>query len=296
MENALHLARYSLVITQKCTLQCKLCAEYSPYVDNPETMDFEEIKKEIDRSFAIIDSIGDFSFSGGEPLLNANIYQAISYASKYFDRIDNLLVLTNGTLVPSEEKLAKIMEENPKIIEKLQFNVSNYGPNISKRVGDIEKVCEKLKIKCRVIKYYGEDLWCNGWIDFGDHSKKYFSEEETRAHAQTCNYRKNVFFPIHYFNGKTVLARCSRSFWRNVWGITPEKSKDLIFLPDEVTPRDVVEYRQKIREMLDMEYTDSCAYCNGMCEDSPRCKPAEQLTNKELKDIKCRLAEVGKNG
>jgi len=258
-------------------------------------MTLEEIEKEIDRSFSIIDSIGDFSFSGGEPLLNKDVYNAINYMSKYLDRIDRLLVLTNGTLVPSEEKLEEVLNENPQLIEKLQFNVSNYGPDISKHVNDVEKICEKLKIKCRVIKYYGDDLFCNGWIDFGDHSKKYFTEDEVRAHAKKCNYRNNVFFPIHYHNGKTVLTRCSRSFWRNVWGITPADSKDLIILPDVIMPKDVGEYRQRIREMLEAEYTDSCAYCNGMCDDAPRCKPAEQLTDEELAKRKSELLGGIKN-
>lgn len=295
MENTLFLPRYSLVITQQCTLRCKLCAEYSPYCNDTKPMTFDEIKEEIDRSFCIIDSIGDFSFSGGEPLLNKEVYNAISYMSNYLDRIDRLLVLTNGTLVPSEEKLADVLKNNPRLLEKLQFNVSNYGAEISKHVGEVEKVCENLKIKCRVIKYYGDDLWCDGWIDFGDHSKKYFTEEEIRAHAQTCNYRKNIFFPVHFYNGQTVLSRCSRSFWRNVWGITKKDTEDLIFLPIKVTPKDVVEYRQKIRDMLSTEYTDSCAYCNGMCEDAPRCKPAEQLTTEELNEIKSRLLEGTKN-
>ena len=40
------------------------------------------------------------------------------------------------------------------------------------------------------------------------------------------------------------------------------------------------------RIMLDGKCLESCKYCNGLCKDSVRIKPAEQLTLEELKQIK----------
>ena len=43
--------------------------------------------------------------------------------------------------------------------------------------------------------------------------------------------------------------------------------------------------KEKIRKILNGSMLSSCLYCNGMCDDSPRFKPAEQLTFEEIKEI-----------
>ena len=285
MNEILHLQRCGIVITDRCNLFCRLCAEYSPYYKNPPYTELDKIKKAIDIFFNCVDSIGDFSLFGGEPLLHEDWVDVLIYLDKYISRINRLLVLTNGTIVPKEEFLKKLVSF-PKVHEKLQFNISDYGKNLSKRVIEIESLCKMFNVKCRVINLQESDAFCGGWVDFGDHTKKFFTEKDIKEHAQNCAFRKQFFSNIRFMDGKIYFSRCARAFRRYYLGITPEDSTDIIHFPENPEPEHFLELRKKIIKMRDSEYSDACAYCNGICDDSPRFPPAQQLTKEEILSIK----------
>ncbi len=283
MEEKLFLPRVSLVITERCTLKCKLCAEYSPYFPKTSFAPIEDLKKAIDMLFCCVDAVGDFSVSGGEPLLHPEVYEVIRYLEKYDSRIKRVLVLTNGTIVPSENKLECIV--GGKLKEKIQFNISDYGNGLSSKIESVVALCEKMNVNHRVIMYHGKDLFCDGWIDYGDHLQKYFTEEEIREHASKCYFRKTVNTLIHALDGKVYLSRCGRSFWRRFIGITSDETTDIVSFPGEITKESVEKLYEDIKRITNAAYSDSCAYCNGMCEGAPRFQPAEQISMEEIKRI-----------
>lgn len=129
----LTLPRLSIVITERCTLKCKLCAEYSPFYRPQPHHSKEEVFRFLDEIFSVVDSVGDLSFSGGEPLLHRDLWEMIEYAGRYIDRIGRLLILTNGTLLPDREKLLSL-RKNEAVWNKLRFHISDYGPELSKKL------------------------------------------------------------------------------------------------------------------------------------------------------------------
>ncbi len=286
MEEPIHISHFGLVITERCTLACKLCAEYSPYYSNPAHASLETIKKVIDCVVKSVDTFTDFSFFGGEPFVHQDLCDCIRYLGKYLEKIKRVLVLTNGTVLPKDDEYRKLIEDIPEYKEKLQFNISDYGPNLSKHVTELVDFCDKHNIKSRVIKYYGNDLFCDGWIDYGDHSKKYFTLDEVREHAQKCHFRNVGSVVTHITDNEFYMSRCTRSYRRKELGITPPDTTDVLCFSTEFKESDLTENRRMIRALLAAEYSDSCAYCNGMCDDSPRFTPAEQLTKEELQKIK----------
>ena len=283
MSDTIRIQHFSFVITERCTLACKLCSEYSPFYSDSLHASFNAIKSTIDSVFKHIDLFGDVSFFGGEPMLHPDIYECFIYLRKYINRFDRALILTNGTILPKEEDLKRLLDKVPEYREKLQFNISDYGPDLSKKVKEIEQLCRKLGVKCRIIKYYGDDMFCDGWIDYGDHSQKYFTESEIKEHAQKCHFRTEVSIVTHITDSEFYLSRCTRSFWRRKLRITPPDTSDVLCFHTEFKQEDIAANREKIKALLNAEYSDSCAYCNGMCDDSPRFKPAEQLTLEERK-------------
>lgn len=272
MSTQLHLRTTGLIITERCTLRCKLCGEFAPLYENPPQADYDTIINIIDTYFGCVDSVGDFSLSGGEPLLHPDLYRIIHYLGKYISKINRLLILTNGTIVPHRDALLKLRSKSD-LWEKLRFHISDYGPSLSKNAEKVKLLLDELQIDCRVIKYWGEDVFCNGWVDYGDHRQKYFTEEEILEHAAKCEFRKNRYFSLRIHEGKGYLARCGRAFWRMYIGVTAPNTQDLVCITDQ--PIDLV--RKRLRKLIKAEVSDSCAYCNGLCEDSERFTPAEQL-------------------
>lgn len=223
-----------------------MCAEYSPYFPKTPFTPLEDLEKAIDMLFLCVDEVGDFSILGGEPLLHKEIYRVVQHLMKYEGRIKRILILTNGTVVPSEQGLMDILDD--KLREKLQFNISNYGNELSVKLDSIVALCEKLSIKYRVIMYHGNDLFCDGWIDYGDHTRKYFTEDEIKEHAEKCYFRKAVHTLIHIVDGRSYMSRCGRSFWRKFIGITSNGTTDVITFPYEAVQEDVLELKKTLRE------------------------------------------------
>lgn len=55
-----YLRRTTFVITQRCTLKCKLCLAFMPYYDNPVHTAYEQACRIIDNYFKIVDQVGIF--------------------------------------------------------------------------------------------------------------------------------------------------------------------------------------------------------------------------------------------
>lgn len=281
MDHKLTVRAVCFVITERCTLHCRLCAGFSSHYQVPPHGKLEDIENAIDAFFRIVDRVEDLSISGGEPLLHKDVYRVLRYLLPYADRIDRVLLLTNGTIVPDESELRQI-KELPGLGEKLRFHISDYGPALSRKVHEVTDVLKKTGIDHRIISYWGSDLFCNGWVDFGDNTQKYFTEDDIRTHASQCEFRKRVYLSVRTADGDAWLTRCARAFWRKHLGILPEGTDDVIRLPYDGAEAEAV--RKRVLKMIHSEYSDSCAFCNGMREDSVRFPPAEQFQERGIKN------------
>lgn len=264
--NQLILERSGIVITLRCTLKCKLCGGYAPYYATPPHYSYEYIAYTIDNYFAVIDKVGDFSITGGEPLLHKDLGKILNKTIEYSNQINRILVLTNGTVLFSDEVLG-ILQNNK---DKLHVTVSNYG-DLSTKANELENKLKDLGISHRVIKYSGDNLFCDGWVDYGDHSRKHFTQEETNKKGKKCAIRSRGVSII--LNGE--LHSCGRSFRRMELGIIPKSKNEYVDLLDNNTT--ISKKRGIVSNMFNLDSTTSCAYCNGLCEDSERFPPAIQL-------------------
>jgi MoaA/NifB/PqqE/SkfB family radical SAM enzyme len=141
--NELFVPKLSFKPTLACNLRCKLCSTYSPYYTEPYHPPIEDLYRYADRLFEVVDRVGDFILGGGEPFLRKDLSAIIDYVVKYKNRFDRMDVITNGTIVPSDD-----------VVRSLQFSggggslrviISDYGQELSVNV---EKVADKIsKVK-----------------------------------------------------------------------------------------------------------------------------------------------------
>lgn len=265
----LRIDRGSLEITLRCTLKCKLCAAYAPFHEIPPHYSVEYMAKTLEKYFEIVDHVGDFSISGGEPLMHNEIDEIIKHVFKYKNQFDRFLILTNGTLVFKESTLAILKELS--ICKDIQINISHYG-SVSSRVDDLTEQLDKTGIKYRVINYHDENLFSGGWIDYGDHTQKIFTLEERDKVGEDC-----VFAGMNSaYITRGQVHRCARTRRRMELGVIPFNNKEYVDLFDDSLS--VQEKKEVLRYIvLEAKSITSCAYCNGMHSDSKRYPPAEQL-------------------
>lgn len=262
------IKRTALNITTYCNLKCKHCLAFIPYYDKRFSMTIEEAKRILDIYFQVVDSVEHFTVTGGEPLLNKDCAQILEEVFRCKNQITGSVdFVTNGTMeIPDD--IITILAENR---DKTKVVLSNYGENLSIKIGMIEETLKQRSIPYRISKFYGDNLYYDGWIDFSNHDLKWKTIEERDENAQKCVHRVGKYFVIN--NGE--LHCCSRSYWRIRQGIIPKiKGEYVPLLDDSIS---IEEKRQDLIEMFNKKSSTSCAYCVGLCNGVPRVKPAQQL-------------------
>ncbi len=267
----LNMPRLCFYVSLRCNLRCKLCGSFSPYYDVHYHPDMQKLCGDVDRCFEIVDHVGICNISGGEPFLRSDFYEFINHVSKYKEKVDRFDVFTNGTILPSD----KLLDSFSALGNKLRIVLDDYGPDFSKSA---QKVMDRLILlkDTRVDrrKYHSGDAHLGGWVDYGisAHSKRKSDEEAKRLFAKCANHTV-IEFCAPLLDG--TLFPCSplrRLVELNVIPARPDETFDLY---DKTYTDD--EIRERIAALYSKDVLSACAYCNGLCDDSVRYAPAEQL-------------------
>ena len=268
---------FGLIPSYICNLKCKFCATRSPYLRNLKIHTVEEMMEMVSRMFKIIDHVHHIGFSGGEPLLYKDLPILINELMKYKDQFELIEIITNGTIVPSEELISAIKKCGKKF---WRFIIDDYGKDLSKKIPEIVDVLEENQIEFRINDYCSEDMWGGGWTDFGTYCEELHTPEEAAEILKKCIYKSRDFCYILHGG---IVDPCGRSYMRIDAGleVNPEEYIDLF--DDSVT---IEQQRDKIRRINNATHLDFCRYCNGLYPGCKRIKPAEQLTPEELQQIK----------
>lgn len=270
-DNPIHVHQCALIISLRCTLKCKLCLVYAPYYKNPKDYSLSEIERSVDTYFKLIDTCGTFNIQGGEPLMHAELPAVVEKVAQYRDRIDKILLTTNGTLLPSN----RLIETLRACGDHVQVNISNYGPKLSKKVPQLVDILDENRIPYHVINYCGDHIHFGGWLDFTDHTFKHQTEEALVENASGCGYRDGGNLAIR---GGEVFF-CYRVARRIELGIVEKNEQSCVDMFDS---RTIDEKRQNIRNILNAKYTPACAYCVGKRSGAEHYPPAVQITKEEL--------------
>lgn len=257
----LRIKRFCLPVTLRCNLRCRLCAERAPYYETPYHPSLADLTAQMDALFQTADEIGLFDITGGEPLLRPDLYQLVRYLyGQYGPRIEKLRLTTNGTLVPGEPLLESLRawgERAYVIVDR--YRVSAKTREAARRLRDAGIPYE--------VREYTDNPHCDGWVDYGDLSRKH-GPEAARALFSRCMVPKLDFFAC-MVDG--VLFPCARARLLYEQGITA----DCLEIARSGQTKEA--RREALRAFLSRTALDSCAYCNGLCADSRRFPPAEQL-------------------
>ncbi|MCT4686246.1 radical SAM protein [Vallitalea sp.] len=266
-KNIISLLHSSLHVTKNCTLKCKLCASFSPHYKIHKPYTLKELTDEIDMFFKLVDYVEDFSVTGGEPLFYKYLSEVLEKLMEYTDKIGRVLIFTNGTLFPTE-KLQNILLQNS---GKILLWLDHYG-ELSKEIDNILEFLNDNNLEFIMKKYYGEDAHCGGWVDFGNFEQIVFTQQEIEEKMRKCHYAKTKFcFAIR----DGLIHPCGYSRRGLELGKIPVKYNEYINLYDDKLT--IEQQREKIIDILKCKSLTACAYCNGLCEDSKRYIPAEQL-------------------
>ena len=128
--NRFEMDRIGLMVTGTCNLNCKLCASYTPYRKGAKFPSITEQEAIIQRYFEIVSYVKKVTINGGEPLLFSDLPRLLYLLQKYLKQIGTVEILTNGTIIPSQE----LIDAAKGIGLKMLFLVDNYGSKLSSKI------------------------------------------------------------------------------------------------------------------------------------------------------------------
>lgn len=259
--NLLEIPQIEFTLTTKCTLQCKHCSNYMPFI-NPNEHSFisiEDFKIQLNNLLNAVYKVKNLILIGGEPLLVKNLHEYLDFAAGK-RKIEKVWIITNGTLTMDE----KLIEVSKKYRNKVIINISNYSKN--------EKLQRKLKheklftqIKEADLKLsYTED---NSWVYISPLSPNK-KRERSPEYFKKCN--NNC---VAVFKGKVYVCPSAAIFEIKNYYI--QSSDEIIDLNIESKPRVL---KRKLIDFYSKDYFAACSFCE-IVEDrqKERVMPAIQL-------------------
>ena len=246
LNQKVHIFQTDVLVTEKCNLACSFCNMFIPHYELPKHRDTQIILSDIDSYFNLVDYVSIFHLVGGEPFLHPNIKDIIEYIlEKYSDKIDKFIITTNGTVLPKEEIL-EVLKNNNVIL-----SVSNYSNKLEKLKSKVEKVVDTYKVN-NINHYVRNNI---EWYDFGDlRIKNNMSEEELINHFDSCTapfrgLNDGKFYYCH-LNTSAVLTK-----------LFPLNDNDYVNLSD-VSSENLIKFDLGFTELGYITFCDNCNGCN----------------------------------
>ena len=249
-----------IIATTKCTLNCNRCLNYTMFNKRRRHFPLKMLKDDVDVLFSKADYVDMLNISGGEILMHDGIAELIDYIGEtYRNRIFEFLLITNGTIIPSETVLEKIAKN------KCLVRLDDYRDTVPLCREQLPRITES----------------------FDKHNIDYYvfrvSEWINVAHDSTINFYMNDEKLIKYFDlcespckyirdGK--LYGCNYHAFAVEAGIARELESDFIIINDS-SKREIFEF---LLGYSDKGYVDYCKHCSGYFTiNRNKISPAEQI-------------------
>ena len=236
----LNLNSLDIVLTEKCSLKCKDCSNLMQYYAKPVDEDFNTLVDSLDKFMKAVDYVQELRIIGGEPFMYKKINEVLKIITGY-KNFGNLLVYTNGTIVPKEDKISSFKGDN------VVFKISNYG-SISRNVKKLEEFLKKNEIN-----YITENV--TKWQDCA----------KIQKYERDLSLTKEIFGNCLVNDALTLLHGnlylCPYSAHGENLNAFPKEKNDSINL---LANFDTATFKEKIRSLVfDKEYLKACNWCNG---------------------------------
>lgn len=252
--NQLVIGHVEVVLTEKCTLKCKDCANLMQYYEKPENIEMDNIFETFDNFLSTIDVLLEMRVLGGEPFLVKDIDKLIEhYACN--EKIKKITIYTNSTIIPDKNVVKSLKNE------KVSVHMSNYG-KVSRKIDGLDRLFSKEGIRHYIHEY-------RSWNDLGDIKERKYTDKIMKKLYSECIMAKCYTF----YRGK--LYMCPRSAHGERLGAFINSEKEYINYTG------MVDSEQTKKELIEMlkhtEWLTACNYCNGSCVRSKNVPAAEQM-------------------
>ena len=253
-DKTLRVDSIDLMLTEKCSLKCKDCANLMQLYAKPIDQDFDILIKSIDKFLNTVDHCREIRLLGGEPMMYKKVDLVAEHILK-FKNFDQLKINTNGTIIPNEKKI-KVFQD-----ERVFFDISNYG-KISRNVEGLVKLLEEKNIAHNAARV-------TEWQDVGKIVKTNRTEQLNKEIFGNCCINRGITL----LHGKLYLC----PFSANATNLKAIKYADEEILNIDMYSKE--ELIKKIHKLyFETEFLEACKSCNGRDHNVKRVEAALQAS------------------
>lgn len=233
------------VITQKCSLRCRDCAQLIPYYKSPINFKIESIIDDLKQYSKAFDVVPEISLHGGEPFLHPDIKE-ICKGVAAIPNIVFISFITNGTILPAEDTLKQLSSCGADVHQS-----GGYGA-LSKKKAELAEAFSRHNIYSDILFCSPTEMWTRSTP-----YKQHFRDDTVNAELyKACVSTKTC---CQIMNGE--LHRCALSMHGSHQGLFPKCENDFVRLHEPIMPEGA--QIAKIRGFLDRDRAISvCDYCD----------------------------------
>lgn len=227
-----------LVVATKCSLKCKYCTQWNPYIKNARIYTAEDIIRNMTDVLSNVDYIHRVAVLGGELFLNREVDTILEFLLQQ-RKIGKVVVITNGTIFPKESILQKLQNS------KVEIWIDRYGEQ-SRWAKQLRTYCRRHKISYR---YEDAKVWYDIGILEGRRSTSFTQVMET---WENC-WLKNCTTLI-----EDSLYRCGRTW------VLQNNKLEMPGINERVIVKQIKNKKQMFSGLFDFYSVDmlkACAWC-----------------------------------
>jgi len=247
------LSRVNMAVMTRCTLNCDKCAGHIPDLRPSADIPAQDMVRDIQSLLACVDTIYVFYLSGGEALLHPDL-DLIIRACAESEKIRQIIVQTNGTLIPQAKVLAALRESNAVV------QISRYGQALQPKVEELKRLLKENGIA-------HTHSSSTTWRDLGDFGKP--QESSARRRFSVCS----VQLCRALYDGKLHLCGVSAFLMND--GYLPDNKEDYV----DVRTADAASFYAQWSKLIKKRALPACSYCLGDTYRSPKVPVAAQRTS-----------------
>ena len=250
----IHLLDIHTAITTYCSLNCKNCNMFINHykAEQKRTVNFDEFKENFELLFKVVDYCYKVSILGGEPLLNKELPMMLEWLfQKYHEKIGEIVIVTNGTILPNSDLLNVLQQINAKI------SISDYTSGI-KYVEKIESLEHLLTQKSILFERNKEMKWKDFYFPKKKQEVKFMS---VRDHMLCCN-------PVFRGLNDKKFYYCHIVWSAVEAGLLKENDSDYVDLESIHKCNDREKLLKHDLGYVDNGYVSMCALCGGCGYDN----------------------------
>lgn len=241
------LQRMEIIVTSRCSLQCKNCAAWIPYYHKQSDLQSAEIIKDFHRLMQLVEWVDNLVIIGGEPFLFKDlnvVIDAIEQDAEAEKKVGIVTIVTNGTVVPSNEVLESFSKSKKVLVE-----ISNYD-FLSSKLEELITKLNEYQIKYEVLP---KTSWSNVMQFVSDplpDAKDYLLQKRQVGCVTKCRTVSK---------GKFYLCSALKSFFEAE--IVKADKNDYVDIYATDAKELMCQYLSRSNPL-----PSSCNYCNGCSE------------------------------